>query len=157
MDQDNELDFLEQEIANVGANSASKVIANRSAAVASQNSRPVKAPPAQTNTNDAGLDDLADLEDLMEGGEPTNQQATAKEFLAEAFCMVFKDEYTQFSSAMHHAFDNTIQSTIETRKFIQSTDERALFLKNEILYAARLAMHLSLDKAVMGDFELETG
>ena len=34
---------------------------------------------------------------------------------------------------------------------------RALFLKNEILYAARLAMHLSLDKFVMGDLDVETG
>lgn len=67
--------------------------------------------------NDAGLDDLADLEDLMEGGE-SQGSGTAKDFLAEAFCLVFKDEYTQFSSAMHHAFDNTVQSTIETRKFL---------------------------------------
>ena len=94
VDDDNELDFLEQEIANVGASSANKVIANRSAAAASHNIRPAKAPPAQTNTNDAGLDDLADLEDLMEGGQATNQYAMAKELMAEAFCMLFKDEYT---------------------------------------------------------------
>lgn len=92
----------------------------------------------------------------MEGGEAQGT-ATAKDFMAEAFCMVFKDEYTQFSSAMHHAYDNTVQSTIETRKFLQSPDIRALFLKNEILYATRLAMHLSLDKAVMGDFDVESG
>ena len=34
---------------------------------------------------------------------------------------------------------------------------RALFLKNEILYAIRLAMHLSMDKFVMADFDLEMG
>ena len=128
------------------------MIANRSSAAAAKPPRPE---PAAV-TNDAGLDDLADLEDLMEGGE-SSTQATAKDFLAEAFCMVFKDEYTQFSSAMHHAFDNTVQSTIETRKFLQSSDPRALFLKNEILYATRLAMHLSLDKFVMGDLDVETG
>ena len=65
--------------------------------------------------------------------------------------MVFKDEYTQFSSAMHHAYDNTVQSTIETRKFLQSSDIRALYLRNEILYAARLAMHLAMDKSVMAE------
>ena len=32
-----------------------------------------------------------------------------------------------------------------------------MYLKNEVLYATRLAMHLSLDKAVMGDFDLESG
>ena len=39
------------------------------------------------------LDDLADLEDLMEGGEAMGT-AGARDFMAEAFCMVFKDEYT---------------------------------------------------------------
>jgi len=92
----------------------------------------------------------------MEGGE-SDQTATAKDFLAEAFCMVFKDEYTNFASAMHHTYDNSIQSTIETRKFLQSSDIRALYLKNEILYAARLAMHLSMDKFVMAEFDVETG
>lgn len=40
---------------------------------------------------------------------------------------------------------------------MQSNDVRALFQKNEILYAIRLAMHLSMDKFVMADFDLETG
>ena len=71
--------------------------------------------------------------------------------------MVFKDDFTQFSSAMQHAFDNSVQSTIETRKFLQSTDIRALLLKNEVLYAVRLAMHLCMDKFVMADFDLEEG
>ena len=94
------MDFLEREINNVGAGSANKVIANRSSAAAAK-------PPPALISNDARLDDLADLDDLMEGGE-FSTQATGKDFLAEAFCMVFKDEYTQFSSAMHHAFDNTV-------------------------------------------------
>ena len=46
---------------------------------------------------------------------------------------------------------------METRKFLQSNDVRALFQKNEILYAVRLAMHLSMDKFVMADFDLEMG
>jgi len=46
---------------------------------------------------------------------------------------------------------------LDTRKFLQSNDVRALFLKNEILYAIRLAMHLSMDKFVMADFDLEMG
>lgn len=98
------------------------------------------------------LDDLADLEDLMEGGE---SEGNMKEFLAEAFCLVFKDEFTNFSTAMSNAYNNTVQSSVETRKFLQSTDTRALFLKNEILYAVRLAMHLSMDKFVMADFDME--
>ena len=40
---------------------------------------------------------------------------------------------------------------------MQSGDVRALFLKNEILYAAKLAMHLSMDKVVMADYDLEEG
>jgi len=40
---------------------------------------------------------------------------------------------------------------------LQSNDTRALFLKNEILYAAKLALHLSMDKFVMADFDLEQG
>ena len=103
----------------------------------------------------SAIDDLADLEDLMEGGEA--QKADAKSFLKEAFCLVFKDEFTSFSTAMQNAFNNTVQSTIETRKFLQSNDTRALLLKNEILYAAKLALHLSMDKFVMADFDLEQG
>jgi len=34
---------------------------------------------------------------------------------------------------------------------------RALLLKHEVLYALRLAMHMSMDKFVMGDFDIETG
>ena len=34
---------------------------------------------------------------------------------------------------------------------------RAVNLRHEILYAARLAVHLSMDKFVMADFELEKG
>lgn len=71
--------------------------------------------------------------------------------------MVFKDDYENFSSAMFNAFNNTVQSTIETRKFLQSNDPRALFLKNEILYSVRLAMHLAMDKFVMADFDIERG
>ena len=91
----------------------------------------------------------------MEGGEA--QEGDAKQFLKEAFCLVFKDDFTNFTSTMHHVFNNTVQSTIETRKFLQSTDTRALFLKNEILYAAKLALHISMDKFVMADFDLEQG
>jgi hypothetical protein len=91
----------------------------------------------------------------MEGGEAA--KGDAKQFLKEAFCLVFKDDFTNFSSMMVHAFNNSLQSTIETRKFLQSTDTRALFLKNEILYAAKLALHLSMDKFVMADFDLEEG
>lgn len=101
------------------------------------------------------LDDLADLEDLMEGGEA--EQGNMKQFLEEAFCLVFKDEFTNFSTSMQNAFNNSVQSSIETRKFLQSTDLRALFLKNEILYAAKLAMHMSMDKFVMADFDMEQG
>lgn len=50
-----------------------------------------------------------------------------------------------------------MQSTIETRKFLASNDVRALILKHEVMYAARLAMHLSTNKFVMGDFDMETG
>merc|ERR1712110_549836 len=89
------------------------------------------------------------------GGQLEN--GNVKQFLEEAFCMVFKDEYENFSAAMFNAFNNTVQSTIETRKFLQSTDPRALFLKNEILYAVRLAMHISMDKFVMADFDIESG
>jgi len=71
--------------------------------------------------------------------------------------MVFKDDFTQFSSAISHAFNNSVQSTIETRRFLLSSDIRALFWKNEVLYAARLAMHLSMDKFVMGDLDIEQG
>mmetsp|Transcript_21730 Transcript_21730/g.26781 ORF Transcript_21730/g.26781 Transcript_21730/m.26781 type:complete len:109 (+) Transcript_21730:3549-3875(+) len=63
----------------------------------------------------SALDDLADLEDLMEGGE---MHGSVQKYLQEAFCLVFKDEFTQFSSAMQHAFNNSVQSTIETRKFL---------------------------------------
>jgi len=55
---------LEAEINNYGAASANKVIADRSAAA-----KPPK-PKTPVNNNAADLDDLADLEDLMEGGEP---------------------------------------------------------------------------------------
>ena len=101
------------------------------------------------------LDDLADLEDLMEGGATEN--GNAKQFLQEAYCLVFKDDFTQFSSSMHNAYNNSVQSTIETRKFLQSSDLSALFLKNEIMYSAKLALHLSMDKFVMADFDLESG
>ena len=93
----------------------------------------------------------------MEGGESATGTGTVKQFLQEAFCLVFKDNFTQFSSAMYHAYNNTVQSSIETRKFLNSTDIRALFLKNEILYAARLAMHISMDKFVMADLDVEKG
>ena len=91
----------------------------------------------------------------MEGGGP--ESGNVKQFLAEAFCMVFKDDFTQFSSAMQHAYNGTVQSTIETRKFLSSTDIRAVLLRHEVLYAARLAMHMSMNKVVMGEFELESG
>ena len=91
----------------------------------------------------------------MEGGAP--ESGNVKQFLAEAFCMVFKDDFTQFSSAMQHAYNGTVQSTIETRKFLSSTDIRAVLLRHEVLYAARLAMHMSMNKVVMGEFELESG
>ena len=61
-DDNGDLDFLEQEINNVGAFSANKVIEKRNLAA----KRPPKPP---VSNDDAGLDDLADLEDLMEGGE----------------------------------------------------------------------------------------
>lgn len=64
------------------------------------------------------LDDLADLEDLMEGGESESSSGTMLEFLQEAFCLVFKDDYTSFSTSMSNAYNNTVQSTIETRKFL---------------------------------------
>jgi len=56
----------------------------------------------------------------MEGGEQGS--GNFKSFLAEAFSLVFKDDFTQFSSAMHHAFNGTVQSTIETRQFLASND-----------------------------------
>ena len=56
---------------------------------------------------------------------------------------------------MQQAYNGTVQSTIETRKFLASNDERALFLKNEVLYAARLAMHISSNKFVLADFDME--
>ncbi len=42
----------------------------------------------------SALDDLADLEDLMEGGSAGS--GSIHSFLREAFCLVFKDDFTQF-------------------------------------------------------------
>jgi len=42
----------------------------------------------------------------MEGGSAGN--GNMHSFLREAFCMVFKDDFTQFSSAMNHAYNNTV-------------------------------------------------
>jgi len=52
------------------------------------------------------LDDLADLDDLMEGGETAYGDLNS--ILTEAFLLVFKDDFTSFSSAMHHAFNDTV-------------------------------------------------
>ena len=59
-------------------------------------------PPVESHGNDeqrekkpapsSALDDLADLEDLMEGGSPGN--GSVHSFLREAFCLVFKDNFT---------------------------------------------------------------
>ena len=92
----------------------------------------------------------------MEGGE-ADSHGNVRQFLQEAYCMVFKDSYSPFATAMEDAFNNRVKSTIESRKFIQSTDVRALYLKNEILYSAKLAMHLCMDKFVMADFDIEEG
>ena len=58
---------------------------------------------------------------------------------------------------MNNAFNDNVQSSVDTKTFLHSNDLRALHLKNEILYSSRLAMHLSMDKFVMADFDLETG
>lgn len=56
-----------------------------------------------------GLDDLADLEDLMEGGEEEESSSgSIKQVLQEAYCLVFKDDYTAFESAMFNAFNATV-------------------------------------------------
>ena len=39
---------------------------------------------------------------------------------------------------MQQAYNGTVQSTIETRKFLASNDERALFLKNEVTSCSSL-------------------
>lgn len=70
---------------------------------------------------------------------------------------MFKDDYTVFESAMFNAFNATVQQTLDTKKFLHSEDIRAQYLKNEILYSVRLAMHISMDKFIMADFDIEKG
>jgi len=43
---------------------------------------------------------------LMEGGETAYGDLNS--ILTEAFLLVFKDDFTSFSSAMHHAFNDTV-------------------------------------------------
>ena len=105
----------------------------------------------------SALDDLDDLQDLMEGGEEEPAMLTVKEVLQQAFNLVFKDDFTSFPVAISHAFNSTVQSTSDTRRFLQSEEEAAIELRYEILYAAKLAVHLSMDKFVMADFDMEQG
>ena len=51
----------------------------------------------------------------MEGGEAEAGTGTAEQFLHEAFCFVFKDEFTQFTTSITNAFNSTIQSSTESK------------------------------------------
>ena len=58
---------------------------------------------------------------------------------------------------MANIFNNKVAKNMDTREFLNSTDLDALRLKNEIFYSAKLALHICIDKFIMGEMDIPEG
>jgi hypothetical protein len=56
---------------------------------------------------------------------------------------------------MMRIFNGTVQKNMDTAKFLGEMDDpEILMLKNTVFYSARLAMHIAIDKFIMGEVEI---
>ena len=56
---------------------------------------------------------------------------------------------------MMRIFNGTVQKNMDTAKFLgEMNDPDILMLKNTVFYSARLAMHIAIDKFIMGEVEI---
>ena len=74
--------------------------------------------------------------------------------LNEAFNLIFRDSLAGFPSGMLNIFNGKVVKALDTSAFLTSKDPEILTLKHMILYSARLAFHLSVDKFIMADFDI---
>jgi len=56
---------------------------------------------------------------------------------------------------MMRIFNGSVQKNMDTAKFLNEMDNPdTLILKNIVFYSARLAMHMAIDKFIMGEVDI---
>ena len=55
---------------------------------------------------------------------------------------------------MYNVFNGKIPRNMDTSEFLKSEDAKVLKLRHTILYSARLAFHICIDKFIMAEFDL---
>ena len=78
-----------------------------------------------------------------------------EDLLTQAFTLLFRDKFSGFPLLMQRIFNGTVQKNMDTANFLnEMTDPDILKLRNTVFYSARLAMHLAIDKFIMGEVEI---
>jgi hypothetical protein len=56
---------------------------------------------------------------------------------------------------MQRIFNGTVQKNMDTAKFLNEMDDQdTLRLRHTVFYSARLAMHVAIDKFIMGEVDI---
>ena len=55
---------------------------------------------------------------------------------------------------MQNIFNGKVQKNMETEDFLNSQDADAIRLRHCILYSARLATHIAIDKFIMAEVDM---
>lgn len=77
------------------------------------------------------------------------------DLLTQAFTLLFRDKLSGFPLLMQRIFNGTVQRNMDTAKFLNElVDADTLKLRNIVFHSARLAMHLAIDKFIMGEVEM---
>ncbi len=77
------------------------------------------------------------------------------DLLTQAFTTLFRDKLSGFPLLMMRIFNGTVQKNMDTAKFLnEMEDPETLMLKNIVFYSARLAMHIAIDKFIMGEVDI---
>lgn len=72
----------------------------------------------------------------------------------ESFTMLFRDKFSTMPITLFNVFQGKLKEDMDTRDFLRSKNIVDIELKHLILYSARLAFHLSMNKFFEGEVEL---
>ena len=80
----------------------------------------------------------------------SGQTTSLQTMLANAFTLIFKDEFTNFSTTIVNVFNNKVPETLDSRDFLRENDDDAVIqLKNTIFQSLMLAFQISNNKVLL--------
>lgn len=91
------------------------------------------------------------------GGSGALNESALSDFellLYEAFTLLFRDKFSTMPIVLFNVFNGKLKEDMDTRDFLRSKEIVDVELRYLILYSARLAFHMSMNKFFEGEVEL---